>query len=42
MPPNNDVVLAVERRDLAGRAREQLLETARADAEQRIVRETQF
>src|ERR1041385_5595031 len=35
------VVLRVERRDLAGRAGENLLETTRAHAEQRLVRESQ-
>ncbi len=36
------IMRAVERRDLAGRAGEQLFKAARAHAEQRIVRETQF
>ena len=36
------VVLAVQRGDLAGRARQQLFKAARADAEQGVVGETQF
>ena len=36
------VVARIERGDFARRAGEQLLETARADAEQRVVGETQF
>ena len=37
-----DVVRAVERRDLTGRAGKQLFKAACADAEQGLMRETQF
>ena len=35
-------MLRVERRDFASRARKQLFKAARADAEQRVMREPQF
>ena len=41
MPPKSASCCAVQRRHFAGRARQQLLEAARADAEQRFVRKPQ-